>query len=109
MQQQTTTVNDDGTETESAKKTNDYFIMEDNYPSRPFQMDRLLLFVAIRIVSIGKLGLIMVFYRANRRSREQLCVCSLIERQTYMDWTVNAYSILGCEDQEHAGTLLLHI
>lgn len=29
MQQQTTTVNDDGTETESAKKTNDYFIMDE--------------------------------------------------------------------------------
>lgn len=88
MQQQTTTVNDDGTETESAKKTNDYFIMDERQlpiAVRSFQMDRLLLFVPIRIVSRGKLGLIMVFYRANRRSREQLCVCSLIERQTYMD------------------------
>lgn len=75
MQQQTTTVNDDGTETESAKKTNDYFIMEDNYPSRPFQMDRLLLFVAIRIVSIGKLGLIMVFYRANQQEEQRAIMC----------------------------------
>lgn len=67
--EQTTTVNDDGTETESAKKTNDYFIMDERQlpiAVRSFQMDRLLLFVAIRIVSIGKLGLITVFYRANQ-------------------------------------------
>lgn len=49
---------------------------KDNYPSRSsFQMDRLLLFVAIRIVSIGKLGLIMVFYRANQQEEQRAIMC----------------------------------